>query len=105
MNEKYVVTQSNNLIEARHVKPLSAREQKIILTMVSMIQPNDKDFKEYRVSIQEFSEMLGLKGHAKYEEIKEVALRLQEKQYLFLTQMVLLQRTGLLVSVIKKVKV
>lgn len=79
MNEKYVVTQSNNLIEARHVKPLSAREQKVILTMVSMIQPNDKDFKEYRISIQEFSEMLGLKGHAKYEEIKEVALRLQEK--------------------------
>lgn len=79
MNEKYVVTQSNNLIEARHVKPLSAREQKVILTMVSMIQPNDKDFEEYRISIQEFSEMLGLKGHAKYEEIKEVALRLQEK--------------------------
>ena len=79
MNKKYVVTQSNNLIEARHVKPLSAREQKIVLTMVSMIQPNDEDFKEYRISIQEFSEMLGLKGHAKYEEIKDVALRLQEK--------------------------
>jgi len=79
MNKKYVVTQSNNLIEARHMKPLSAREQKIILTMVSMIQPSDEDFKEYRISIQEFSEMLGLKGHAKYEEIKDVALRLQEK--------------------------
>ena len=79
MNEKHIVTQSNKLIEARHVKTLSAREQKIILTMVSMIQPNDKDFKEYSISIQEFSEMLGLKGHAKYEEIKEVALRLQEK--------------------------
>src|SRR5690606_10929229 len=38
-----------------------------------------KDFKEYSISIHEFSEMLGLKGHAKYEEIKEVALRLQEK--------------------------
>jgi len=79
MNEKYIVTQSNKLIEARHVKTLSAREQKIILTMVSMIQPEDKDFKEYSISIHEFSEMLGLKGHAKYEEIKEVALRLQEK--------------------------
>ena len=79
MNEKHIVTQSNKLIEARHVKTLSAREQKIILTMVSMIQPNDKDFKEYSISIHEFSEMLGLKGHAKYEEIKEVALRLQEK--------------------------
>ncbi|ANU12300.1 hypothetical protein BBH88_18635 (plasmid) [Planococcus antarcticus DSM 14505] len=79
MNEKHMVTQSNKLIEARHVKTLSAREQKIILTMVSMIQPDDKDFKEYSISIHEFSEMLGLKGHAKYEEIKEVALRLQEK--------------------------
>lgn len=74
-----MVTQSNKLIEARHVKTLSAREQKIVLTMVSMIQPDDKDFKEYSISIHEFSEMLGLKGHAKYEEIKEVALRLQEK--------------------------
>lgn len=79
MNEKHMVTQSNKLIEARHVKTLSAREQKIVLTMVSMIQPDDKDFKEYSISIHEFSEMLGLKGHAKYEEIKEVALRLQEK--------------------------
>jgi len=35
---RYVVTQSNNLIEARHVKPL-AREQKIILT-TSSIQTN-----------------------------------------------------------------
>lgn len=79
MNQKYIVTQSNKLIEARHVKPLSAREQKIVLTMVSMIQPDDEDFKVYRISIQEFSEMLGLRGHAKYEEIKDVALRLQEK--------------------------
>ncbi|MGE6416012.1 RepB family plasmid replication initiator protein [Planococcus kocurii] len=79
MNENHVVTQSNRLIEARHMKPLSAREQKIILTMVSMIQPSDIDFKEYSISIKEFSEMLGLKGHAKYEEIKEVALNLQAK--------------------------
>lgn len=79
MNRNHIVTQSNRLIEARHMKPLSAREQKIILTMVSMIQPDDEDFKEYNISIKEFSEMLGLKGHAKYEEIKEVALHLQEK--------------------------
>lgn len=79
MNKNHVVTQSNQLIEAKHLKPLSAREQKIILTMVSMIQPNDVDFKEYNISIKEFSEMLGLKGHAKYEEIKEVALHLQAK--------------------------
>lgn len=79
MHEDYIVTQANKLIEARHIKVLSSREQKIVLTMVSMIQINDEDFKEYSISIKEFSEMMGLKGHAKYEEIKEVTLRLQEK--------------------------
>lgn len=79
LEDSYLVTQSNRLIEARHDVPLTAREQKIILTMVSMIQPNDEDFRKYRISIKEFSEMLGLKGHAKYEEIKEVAQRLQKK--------------------------
>ena len=47
--------------------------------MVSMIQPNDEDFRKYRISIKAFSEMLGLKGNAKYEEIKGVAQRLQKK--------------------------
>ena len=79
MKDSYLVTQSNRLIEARHDVPLTAREQKIILTMVSMIQPNDEDFRKYRISIKAFSEMLGLKGNAKYEEIKEVAQRLQKK--------------------------
>jgi len=79
MKDIYVVTQSNELIEARHNKPLTAREQKIILTMVSGIQPNDEDFKEYRISLKNFSEMLGLKGSTKYVEIKEVVKSLLEK--------------------------
>ena len=37
-----------------------------------MIQPTDEDFKDYRISIKEFSEMLGLTGSAKYTEIKEI---------------------------------
>ncbi|QDY46921.1 replication initiation protein (plasmid) [Planococcus glaciei] len=62
MQENYLVAQGNDLIEARHTNPLSVREQKIVLTMVSMIQPTDEDFKDYRISIKEFSEMLGLEG-------------------------------------------
>lgn len=79
MKDIYVVTQSNELIEARHSKPLTAREQKIILTMVSGIQPNDEDFKEYRISLKNFNEMLGLKGSTKYVEIKTVVKNLLEK--------------------------
>lgn len=79
MNRKYIVTQSNDLIEARHNKPLTTREQKIVLTMVSMIEPSDDDFKNYRISIREFSEMLGLQGSAKYTEIKEITKELMSK--------------------------
>ena len=79
MQENYIVTQSNNLIEARHIKPLTAREQKIILTMVSMIQPTDKDFMDYRISIREFHEMLGLSGREHYTQIKEITKELMSK--------------------------
>ncbi|PUB08161.1 replication initiation protein [Paenisporosarcina sp. OV554] len=79
MKENYVVTQGNNLIEARHKKPLSVREQKIILTMVSMINPTDEDFREYVISIKDFHEMLGLQGREKYTEIKTVVENLMSK--------------------------
>lgn len=79
MEKSYVVTQSNHLIEARHTKPLTAREQKIVLTMVSMIQPTDKDFMDYRISIREFHEMLGLSGREHYTEIKEITRELMSK--------------------------
>ena len=79
MNENYLVTQGNNLIEARHKKPLTAREQKIILTMVSMIEPSDKDFKDYMISVRDFHEMLGLEGREHYTEIKTVVESLMTK--------------------------
>lgn len=79
MEENYLVTQSNNLIEARHKKPLTTREQKIVLTMVGMIQPSDEDFKDYRISVKSFSEMLGLKGSVKYTQMKGIAENLMSK--------------------------
>lgn len=47
--------------------------------MVSMIQPTDEDFKDYRISVKEFSEMLGLTGSTKYTELKEIAKSLMSK--------------------------
>lgn len=79
MKSNYLVAQSNDLIEARHNNPLTVREQKIILAMVSEIQPDDEDFKEYRISLKNFNEMLGLKGKTKYSEIKEVVKSLMGK--------------------------
>nr|WP_181718676.1 replication initiation protein [Planococcus sp. (in: firmicutes)]QJS06175.1 initiator replication RepB protein, Rep3 superfamily [Planococcus sp. (in: firmicutes)] len=79
MQENYLVTQGNNLIEARQKKPLTAREQKIILTMVSMIEPTDEDFKDYVISVKEFHEMLGLEGREHYTQLKKIVEDLMSK--------------------------
>jgi len=79
LQANYLVTQSNRLIEARQKKPLTTREQKIILTMVSMIQPTDEDFTFYNISIRDFHEMLGLEGREHYTEIKEIVENLMSK--------------------------
>lgn len=79
LEKSHLVTQANRIIEARHKHPLSAREQKIILTMVSMIQPSDEDFSTYDISIREFHEMLGLEGREKYTELKGIVEDLMSK--------------------------
>lgn len=47
--------------------------------MVSEIQPNDEDFKEYRISLKDFSELLGLKGSTKYTELRNIMDNLMKK--------------------------
>lgn len=73
MEDKYLVTQSNNLIEASHKNPLTARKQKIVLTMVSMIQPSDEDFKDYRISVKRQRKVYAnLKAHVLVISIEEM---------------------------------
>ncbi|MCP3764687.1 replication initiation protein [Domibacillus sp. A3M-37] len=75
----HLITKGNNLIEARYQYPLTAREQKIILTMVSQIQPDDEDFSDYSISVHDFHEMLGLEGREKYTELKKILKTLTSK--------------------------
>src|SRR5699024_7505158 len=74
-----LVTQSNSLIEAKHTQSLSLREQKIILTFVSMIQQDDEDFKIYSLPIKEFHNLVQLKGREHYTQIKRIIKKLMEK--------------------------
>lgn len=74
-----LVTQSNSLIEAKHTQSLSLREQKIILTFVSMIQQDDEDFKIYSLPIKEFHKLVQLKGREHYTQIKRIIKKLMEK--------------------------
>lgn len=79
INENHYVTKSNVLIEANY--KLSTREQKIILCLASHIEPEDEDFKTYTLSIKEFNETLGLKGSAKYTELRQITFGLMKKGF------------------------
>lgn len=69
-----IVTQANELVEARYSLPLG--EQRLILTMLSRIQPSDDDFKEYRISINEFAEFMGIDKNHVYVECKKTTAKL-----------------------------
>jgi len=65
-----IVTQSNKLVEARYNLPLA--EQRLILTMISRIQPDDEDFKPYRISISELADFLCVDKNSAYRECKKI---------------------------------
>lgn len=77
--ENHLVTQKNELVEAHHIDPLSVNEQKVVLTIISMIEPADDDLKTYLLNVKDFAEMVGLKGESTYSEIKKISKTLVSK--------------------------
>lgn len=73
----YLVTKANALIEANY--RLSLVQQKIIITMASLIQPDDEDFKWYRLHVSHFIEILGINNHNIYREMVASVHNLMER--------------------------
>lgn len=77
--DKRLVVKANKLNESRY--KLSVQEQRIILTMISMIKPGDVDFKPYNFRIKDFADMVGIKGHSTYSDIKNITRDLRKKGF------------------------
>jgi len=75
------VIKANSFIEASY--KLSIAEQKIILTLASVIQPNDEDFKKYSFAIKDFMTLLGITNQNKYEEVRKTTLSLLNTAFEF----------------------
>ena len=60
---------------------LSLEEQKLILTLASMVQPTDEEFKPYDFKISTFMELLGVENQAKYTEIPKITKELMKKVF------------------------
>lgn len=75
--EGTVVWQSNRLAEARY--ELSPREQKLVLYVIAMIEPDDADFKRYVVNIADFASVANLSKDDLYRELRDLAEGLKSK--------------------------
>lgn len=76
-----MVTQSNKLIEARYNLPLG--ELRLILTMIARIQPEDEDFKEYRINVREFADFLGIDRNSAYREFDKITTTIMTRVLIF----------------------
>jgi plasmid replication initiation protein len=75
--EGTIVWQHNRLAEARY--ELSPREQKLLLYVIAMIEPEDADFKRYVVNISDFARLTKLSKDDLYRELRDLAEGLKSK--------------------------
>jgi plasmid replication initiation protein len=72
-----IVWQQNQLAEARY--KLSPREQKLLLYVIAMIEPEAQDFGKCKVAVKDYAELTGLKSDDLYQELRDSALAIREK--------------------------
>ena len=72
-----IVWQQNQLAEARY--KLSPREQKLLLYVIAMIEPEAQDFGKCKVAVKDYAELTGLKTDDLYQELRDSALAIREK--------------------------
>ncbi len=84
MDKKSLVVQSNRLVEAKY--RLSVEEQKIVKILVSQIQKDDEDFKNYEFRIKDLAELLDM-GHSNtYGVLRGITKRLVSRVLEFYDQ-------------------
>ena len=69
---KQIIRKSNDLIEARY--RLSIAEQRLVLLLAAEISPDDEDFKDYELRVNDFVRMFGLETDKSiYEQVEQAA--------------------------------
>lgn len=77
VNKKTLVVQSNRLIEAKY--RLSVEEQKIIKILISQIQREDEDFRDYEFRVKDLAEILGMGHKDIYRVLPKITERLMSR--------------------------
>ena len=72
-----IVWQQNQFAEARY--KLSPREQKLLLYVIAMIDPEAEDFGKCKVAVKEYADLTGLQTDDLYQELRDSALAIKKK--------------------------
>lgn len=73
-DKKGVAVQSNNLLNGRYAMTLL--ERRIFLKMVSMVKPEDVDFRDFQLDVPELIKDLNLEGNSLYFELRNATKKL-----------------------------
>ena len=72
-----LIVKSNYIIEASY--KLSLGEQRVIYVLTAMIKKDDEEFKPYKLTVKEFSQILGTKNKDIYSRVSQYVELLREK--------------------------
>ena len=75
--KKAVVVQANSLVEARY--RLSNLEQRLIFSLLSKIEADDEDLREYDIPLKELSQLMGIDLADAYKELAKLTKQLMTR--------------------------
>lgn len=75
---EYWVNQSTSLINM--AQNLTVTERRIIYSLIALIQPDDRDFKTYVLSVKDLAQLIGYKGKSFYSQVEKAIDGIMRKQ-------------------------
>lgn len=72
-----IVVQHNDLIEARY--RLTLQEKRVMLWVISKIKYDDDNFVSHKISIKEFSDMIGISSCHMYSDMEKTTMKLVQR--------------------------
>lgn len=72
-----IAMQHNNLVQAKY--SMTLQQKRVMIWLVSQIQPHDIDFKEHVLTVRSLIEICNLSGESAYKEIRNITFSLIEK--------------------------
>lgn len=76
-NKNKLIVKSNYIVEASY--KLSLGEQRVIYVLTSMINSTDDEFKPYKLTVKEFTEILGTKSKDMYNQVSRYVEGLRDR--------------------------